>query len=147
MIPGVTLAPTYSVLTDAPPGYASQLAQHAIATRTLPASTATARGTPPEFGASGWAVPPGISDATVPNPIFNLTPVATVDEGNNWINMRWGPLSLLNPVTNTTLGNYALTAGSTVIDSIPTTEPNYTLVPRTDFFGNPRPETGPGSYL
>ena len=75
---------------------------------------------PPEFGASGWAVPPGISDATVPNPIFNLTPVATVDEGNNWINLRWGPLSLLNPVTNTALGNYALTTGSLgIIDTDP----------------------------
>ena len=88
------------------------------------------------------AVPPGIADATVPNPIFNLSPVATVDEGNNWINLRWGPLSLVNPVTNTLLGNYALTAGSPVIDSIPTSEANYSLVPRTDFFGNARPETG-----
>ncbi len=58
----------------------------------------------------------------MPNPIFNLTPVATVDEGNNWINLRWGPLTLVNPVTNTALGNYALAAGSPVIDSIPTVE-------------------------
>ena len=87
-------------------------------------------------------MPPGIADATVPNPIFNLTPVATVDEGNNWINLRWGPLSLLNPVTNTTLGNYALTTGSAVVDTIPTTQANFSLVPRTDFFGNARPETG-----
>ena len=42
----------------------------------------------------GYQVPPGISDATVPNPIFNLTPAATVDEGNNWINMSWGPLTV-----------------------------------------------------
>jgi len=33
-------------------------------------------------------------DATVPNPIFNLTPAATVDEGNNWINIAWGPLAM-----------------------------------------------------
>jgi hypothetical protein len=137
---GVTLAPTYSVLSDATdypglhntannPNFASQYCNGAR--------------TPPEFGASGFAVPPGISDATVPNPIFNLTPVATVDEGNNWINLRWGPLSLLNPVTNTLIGNYALTTGSTVIDTIPTSEPNYTaLVPKTDFFGNLRPEPG-----
>ena len=45
----------------------------------------------------GYQVPPGISDATVPNPIFNLTPAATVDEGNNWINISWGPLALTNP--------------------------------------------------
>ena len=98
---------------------------------------------PPESGTSGWAVPPGIADATVPNPIFNLTPVATVDEGNNWINLRWGPLSLVNPVTLTQLGNYALTAGSGVIDAVPTSEPNYSsLVPKTDFFGHSRPEGG-----
>jgi len=64
---------------------------------------------PPEFGSSGWSVPPGIADATVPNPVFNLTPVATVDVGNNWINLRWGLLSLLNPVSNTTLGTYGPT--------------------------------------
>jgi len=81
----------------------------------------------------------------VPNPVFNLTAVATVDEGNNWINMRWGPLSLLNPTTNTVLGNYALTAASTVIDTVPTTEPNFNLVPRTDFFGNLRPEPTSGA--
>jgi hypothetical protein len=85
-------------------------------------------------------VPPGIADATVPNPIFNLTPVATVDEGNNWINLRWGPLSLVNPVNNSALANYALTTGSPVIDTIPTSETNYSLVPRTDFFGNTRPD-------
>jgi hypothetical protein len=100
---------------------------------------------PPEFGASGWSVPPGIADATVPNPPFQLTAVATVDEGNNWINMRWGPLSLLNPVNNTVLGNYALTAGSPVIDTVPTIEPNFNLVPRTDFFGNLRPEPTPAN--
>ena len=54
--------------------------------------------------------------------------------------MRWGPLSLLNPVTNTQLANYALTTGSTAIDTIPTSEANFSLVPKTDFFGNVRPE-------
>ena len=78
--------------------------------------------TPPEAagaGGTGWQVPPGISDATVPNPIFNLTPAATVDEGNNWVNMQWGPLALTNPVTGTQLGNYALAPGSPAIDAIP----------------------------
>jgi hypothetical protein len=92
-------------------------------------------------------VPPGVADATVPNPIFNLQPVATVDEGNNWINMRWGPLSLVNPVTNTPLANYALTTGSPIIDFVPTSEANYALVPKTDFFGNPRPETGGDTHF
>ena len=93
-------------------------------------------------------MPPGIADATVPNPIFNLTPVATVDEGNNWINMRWGPLSLTNPsVTGgangnygggAPIGNYAMTLGSAAIDYIPTSSAGN--FPSTDFFGNPRPD-------
>jgi hypothetical protein len=134
---GITLFPRQSILTDVTgyntngndavnPGFISQYCDGSR--------------TPPEFGASGWAVPPGISDATVPNPIFNLTPVATVDEGNNWINMRWGPLSMLNPVTNTYLGNYGLAPGSAAIDSIPTTAGTYSFAPHTDFFGNPRPD-------
>jgi hypothetical protein len=135
----VTLAPTYSVLTDATdyPGLNNTASNPSFVSQYCDGSR-----TPPEFGASGWAVPPGIADATVPNPIFNLAPVATVDEGNNWINLRWGPLSLVNPVTNTVLANYAPTAGSPIINSIPAFEPNYNLVPKTDFFGNPRPESG-----
>jgi hypothetical protein len=100
--------------------------------------------TPPEFGASGFQVPPGISDATVPNPIFNLTPVATVDEGNNWVNMRWGPLSLLNPVTSTTttnvvLGNYGMASqGSAfgLIHSDTAGVTNCADAPALDFFNN-----------
>src|SRR4030095_17100018 len=84
-------------------------------------------------------VPPGISDATVPNPIFNLTPAATVDEGNNWINISWGPLAMTNPMTNTVLGNYAPAAGSPVINYIPSsTTANFAEAPSLDFFNNPR---------
>ncbi len=112
---------------------------------------------PPENGGLGYQVPPGISDATVPNPIFSLTPAATVDEGNNWINMSWGPLSLVNPVTNAVLGNYSLQSGSSAIDFVECSNANAAAVgcqvipdgngptitaPRTDFFGNPRPDPG-----
>src|SRR2546430_9969703 len=87
--------------------------------------------------AAGYQVPPGIADATVPNPLFNLTPAATVDEGNNWVNIAWGPLALTNPVTGATLGNYALAAGSPAIDHATATG-----APSTDFFGNARPQGG-----
>ena len=43
-------------------------------------------------------VPPGTNEANVPVPVFNLTAGATVDEGNNWINISWGPLSMTSPV-------------------------------------------------
>jgi hypothetical protein len=150
---GVTLAPTYSVLSDASdyPGL-NNLASNPNFT----AQYCNGSRTPPEFGASGFSVPPGISDASVPNPIFNLTPVATVDEGNNWINLRWGPLTLTNPTVigadgnyggGPALGNYALAAGSPAIDHIPyTTFQGVEAVVggtelSTDFFGNKRPDT------
>src|ERR1035441_3793340 len=87
----------------------------------------------------GYNVPPGISDATVPNPKFNLTPAATVDEGNNWVNIAWGPLAQTNPVTGVVLGNYAPAAGSPVINYIPSTAGIfYSEAPSLDFFGTDR---------
>jgi hypothetical protein len=112
---------------------------------------------PPELGRNGWLVPPGIADATVPNPLFSLTPAATVDEGNNWVNISWGPLSQTNPTIQNAsgnfgggplLGNYAPAPGSGLIDGIAcTTTAGGCLAgtetvpaPTLDFFGNPRPD-------
>ena len=144
---GVTFAPTYSVLTNTGGTSEIGVGTHDLAgtNPNFVSQYCDGARTPPEFAASGFAVPPGISDATVPNPIFNLTAVATVDEGNNWINLRWGPLSLLNPVsssvaTNVVLGNYSLAAGSPAIDAIPTSSSTFAVTPSTDFFGNARPD-------
>src|SRR5271157_318957 len=145
---GFTLSPTYSVLTDAAdyPGL-----NNVGSNPTFGSQYCNGARIPPEFASGGFNVPPGISDASVPNPIFNLTPSATVDEGNNWINMTWGPLSLLNPVTSTAttnavLGNYAPASGSPAIDAIATASPTYAIAPTTDFFGNPRPDS-PGTPI
>jgi hypothetical protein len=79
-----------------------------------------------------------------PNPVFSFTPSATVDEGNNWINVSWGPLGLTNPSVLPTGGNYGggpplanynLTAA---IDTIPAAQ----MHPFLDFYGNLRPEPG-----
>ena len=99
--------------------------------------------TPPELGASGFAVPPGVNEFNAfPNPVFSLTASGVVDEGNNWVNVRWGPLALTSPVTNAVLGNYTPGAGSSAIDQ-GTSGVNVGTVrvsaPRSDFFGNPRP--------
>jgi hypothetical protein len=83
-------------------------------------------------------VPPGTNESNVPVPIFSLTPGATVDEGNNWINMSWGPLALSHPVSGTALGNYALATGSPAIDYIGSSAATYALAPTSDYFGNPR---------
>ena len=48
-------------------------------------------------GALGITTPPGIPDNNPFYQNFTLTPAATVDEGNNWINMFYGPLSTVNP--------------------------------------------------
>jgi hypothetical protein len=131
---GLTLSPTYSVLTDAGDYSGAGLTP---ANPTVISQYCNGSRTPPEFNATGYQVPPGISDATVPNPVFSLTPAATVDEGNNWVNIMWGPLSVTNPVTGVTLGNYGPAAGSPVIDA-GTLTASGVAAPTTDFFGNPR---------
>jgi hypothetical protein len=152
---GFTLSPTYSVLDD-PTDYStgsnsgsnpSVVSQYCNGARVPPECT-VADGC---GGPSGYGVPPGIVDASTPNPIFSLTPAATVDEGNNWINVSWGPLALSNPALNSgtgstgtgnwgsgpLFGNYALNAGSPAINYVPVAQ----LHPPTDFFGNPRPDS------
>ena len=98
----------------------------------------------------GITVPPGITDSTYAGPAFSLTPAATVDEGSNWINMFYGPLSLSNATIakgaanyGVPLGNYSPQAGSPAVGAIPVGQPH----PATDFFGNPRPDGGNGNQF
>ena len=145
---GITLKPIWSVLTQASED--STGSNNLVATNPqLLSQYCNGSRIPPEAASiqphgAGWQVPPGISDATVPNPIFNLTPAATVDEGNNWVNLQWGPLALTNQSDGTNngnvLGNYALASTSPAVDHIPNTSPTFAIAPTTDFFGNPRPD-------
>ena len=139
---GLKLNPTYSVLTDIsqyPGALGAKATTNTAANPTVLSQYCNGSRTPPEYASGGYQVPPGISDATVPNPIFNLSPSATVDEGNNWINISWGPLSAIGPVTGTTLGNYGPAAGSSVINYIPSSATaNYNAAPTLDFYGTPR---------
>ena len=142
---GVPLAPTYSVITDIA-DYAAAALHNTGLNPTVASQYCNGSRVPPELGSMGYIVNPGTNENNAPNPIFNLTPSATVDEGNNWINMRWGPLSLVNTsngsANGTVLGNYAPTMGSSVINLIPSTATGatgaYTLAPTLDFFGNSR---------
>jgi hypothetical protein len=134
---GITLAPSYSVLTSTT-GYASS---NTAGNPTVLSQYCNGSRTPPEFLSLGYQVPPGISDATVPNPIFSLTPSATVDEGNNLINMSWGPLAQTSPMTGTLLGNYGPASSSWVINYIPNSgaaAANFAVAPSTDFYGTLR---------
>jgi hypothetical protein len=72
-----------------------------------------------------------------------------VDDGNNWINLFYGPLSMFNPTITSggagygeALGNYSLAAAN---NGVPNTSPTYPLVPPTDFFGNRRSLDGHSS--
>jgi len=148
---GGSLHPTNSVLTSLTGGYTG----HGNSTTTPPVVRQYCNGSrvPPECGLAngcggpkGFGVPPGIADALTPNPVFSLNPSATVDEGNNWINVSWGPLAITNPAANAgtasgpfgsgaLLADYDLTAAFAEID-------NSVDHPATDFYGNARPEPG-----
>jgi hypothetical protein len=157
-----SISPVYSVLTSTS-GYT---ANHNMSSDPLVVSEyCNGSRVPPECsvadgcgGLNGFGVPPGIADSVVPNPVFSLTPSATVDEGNNWINVSWGPLSLTNPSVQGTdgnygggpmLGNYALTSASPAVDYIPVNVslPTGLSLPTTDFFGNKRPDSGSASCI
>ncbi len=132
---GGLLAPRYSILTNIS-GYGGL--NNSQSNPSVVSQYCDGSRVPPEFKSGGYQVPPGISDATVPNPVFNLTPAATVDEGNNWINISWGPLAMTNPMTGAVLGNYAPAGGSPVINYVPSSSPTYAPAPNLDFFGNAR---------
>jgi hypothetical protein len=150
---GLTLSPFYSVITDVA-DYSLASLHNTGSNPTVVSQYCNGSRIPPEctvadgcIGAGGYHVPPGIADATVPNPIFNLTPAATVDEGNNWINISWGPLTMTNPTVlgtdgnyggGSALGNYAPAANSPAINYIPSTAATYPVAPASDFFNNPR---------
>jgi Abnormal spindle-like microcephaly-assoc'd, ASPM-SPD-2-Hydin len=91
-------------------------------------------------------VPAGVPDASNSTPPFGFTPAGTVDEGNNWINLFYGPLSMFNATITAgsgsygePLGNYSLSAPN---NGVPNTSPTYSLVPSLDFFGNKRSTDG-----
>ena len=153
---GLLLNPTYSLITSTT-GYGTTnhatapgfVHQYCNGSRVPPTCT-VAEGC---GGPSGYGVPPGIVDASTPNPVFSLTPSATVDEGNNWINVSWGPLALSddslagtdgNYGGGTPFANYGISAsfdGTTA--AIPTTQPH----PFSDFFGHARPEAGDTAFF
>ncbi len=103
----------------------------------------------------GYNVPAGVAEAPGTFPLFvfdNIQATATTDEGKNWINMVYGPLTLTRPtgtpdataLVSTPMvamkgGAYTITGGSPVIDAgqVASAYTNH------DFFGNAR-GTGAG---
>jgi hypothetical protein len=104
---------------------------------------------PPEGGgnAGGYQAPAGRAETTGLYPLFALNQAVaapTVDEGNNWINLNFGPFSLSNASTYTVpgtvlspLGDYHLTAASPAINGGAGTVLGVTA-PTSDFYGTTR---------
>lgn len=137
-----TLAPSYSVLTNN-----GALAETADGTNLLAGAQAVnamycnGSRTPVEAGGLGWELPPGTNESNaLPAPPFTLLAGATVDEGNNWINLRWGPLALTLP--NPSTGNSVFTFDPTPVSGInhipSTATAQYGAAPTTDFYGHAR---------
>ena len=139
---GGLLAPMYSVLTDAS-DYTATGSNNLGADPTLVSQYCNGSRIPPEFATSPFLVIPGTNEVNaLPTPVFSLAPAATVDEGNNWVNIIWGPISLLHPITGAPLANYAPASGSPAIDYIQSSADTYAVAPGTDFFGNLRKTAG-----
>ena len=140
---GFTLNPLHSVLTSTSAYDASNMsANPSVGHQYCNGSKA-----PPEVGnaLAGYVTPPGTDEGNVyTNHYFGLTPGGTVDESNNWIQVKWGPLALINPVDKVSaLGNYALNTNSPAVDAVPPAQATYLLasqIASTDFYGNPRPD-------
>ena len=141
---GATLTVSNSILTSFNGGYTGN---GNLAPSASPVVQQYCNGSrvPPENGGKGYNAPAGRSETTGLSPVFtlnNITPAATVDEGNNWINLSYGPLSLYASAgqallassgVGTTLGAYSISGASAAVNG-----GNNTGAPNHDFFGNPR---------
>jgi hypothetical protein len=154
---GYTLEPRYSILTSTT-GYTGYLdANNSAGDPAVVSQYCNGSRLPPEGGGlfHGFNAPPGRSESTGLYPVFMLnqvTAAATVDEGNNWINLSYGPLSLNKAaaytVPNTALallGDYSITGSSAGLNNAATNLGTPALpLPATlnhDFKGNPRGST------
>jgi hypothetical protein len=90
---------------------------------------------------NGGRADPGIPDSTPPNPAFAFQVAGTEDEGGNWVDVRYGPLSLSDPskytvpgVLETPLSNLRIVDGPAVDQG------NNAGAPHRDFFDTVRPQ-------
>lgn len=84
---------------------------------------------------NGSRVVPELGTVIDPPGILNLQVAATIDEGNNYVNLRYGPLQTINAVTGAAFGDYHLVGAAS---------PAYNAgiapgAPAHDVDGQPRP--------
>jgi hypothetical protein len=84
------------------------------------------------------AAPNAASIPVNPPTVLNFQVAATIDEGNNYVNLRFGPLYVENPVTKSIFGDYHLTGPNAGAYNAGTS----TNAPNHDFDGQPRPYAG-----
>ncbi|MGB8327596.1 MAG: choice-of-anchor D domain-containing protein, partial [Steroidobacteraceae bacterium] len=149
-VTGVTLSLDYSILTSLPSGGVLGSNNRAPTSSPVNAQYCNGARVPPEapgLAPKGFQAPPGRSETTGLSPVFvfnNITPAATVDEGHNWINLTYGPLSLYSSAGQAmiadksaavSLGAYSIGATSAAINV-----GTNSGAPSVDFFGNSRPQ-------
>jgi hypothetical protein len=159
-VPGVTtqtnIAPTDP---NGAGGSGLLMGQYCNGARIPPEQCSSAQGANNPAACLGYFTPAGISENVGVPQVFrfaNIAATATVDEGNNWINMTYGPLTLSLPSTTTPVET--ATTKSTPAEQIVTVAPvgsvagAYSLplgsgainkgtnagAPAFDFYGNPR---------
>ena len=145
------------------------IAQFCNGARVPPENCAGVAGQVTPASCLGFNAPPGASETTGLLQLFtfnNIKPTATVDEGNNWLNLSFGPLTLNRsavqpsstnpPELMVASKNLGITSNPSLVGltggaySIPGTSPAVDTgtnsgAPATvakDFFGNPRALTG-----
>lgn len=141
-----TLSPNNSILTSLSGGYSGN-GNLAPSSPEVVKQYCNGSRLPPENGGHGYSAPPGRSETTGLYPVFALnqiTPAATVDEGNNWINLSYGPLAMSNPASYTTpglalpaLGDYSIKPASPAVNAA-----TGSGAPNRDYFGTTRPQGG-----
>jgi hypothetical protein len=142
------------VLTQTAPTTSSGspvVAQYCNGARVPPENCGSQAGQVNQASCLGYNTPVGASETTSLNQAFafsGIKPTATVDEGHNWLNLVYGPLTLSRPnvatATNaemmlasrafgTAQGAYSIPAGSAAVNKGTTTG-----APASDFYGNSR---------
>ena len=163
---GVTLTLSNSIVTNTSgvagpnnvqPGGSPVIAQFCNGSRTPPENCTNSLD-PATCGR--YNAPPGRSETTGLTPLFlfnNITPAATVDEGHNWLNLTYGPLTLsravnvvptiapelmvANQTTGTAGGAYSIAGTSAAVNRGFVGIPFFNPLPATaarDYFGNAR---------
>ncbi len=134
------------------------VAQYCNGARVPPENCASQSGQVNQASCRGYNTPVGASETTSLSQVFafnGIQPTATVDEGHNWLNLVYGPLTLSRPgvaggatnaelmIASATIGSaqgaYSLPGGSPAVNrgtntGLPATTAN-------DFFGNHRAQT------